>query len=178
MTHVEVLEALSTFRVIVDSREQNTPRAKERYAALGTPVERATLNYGDYCGNITLPSQKALYELTERISPACVIERKMDLDELASCFTRGRERFEREFERAITANAKVYMLIENASLEAIMNHRYRSKFNSEAFLASIIAWTARYDITPIMCKAETSGKIIHEILFRDMKERLERGEFE
>jgi hypothetical protein len=59
-----------------------------------------------------------------------------------------------------------------------MNHRYRSKFNSEAFLASIIAWTARYDITPIMCKAETSGKIIREILFRDMKERLERGEFE
>jgi ERCC4-type nuclease len=163
--------------VIVDSREQDTPRAKSRYKALGAPVERATLNYGDYCGNVTLPSQKALYELTERISPSCVIERKMDLDELASCFTRGRERFEREFERATSVNAKVYLLIENANMEAIINHRYRSKFNSDAFLASVIAWSARYNITPIMCRAETSGRIIREILFRDMKERLERGEY-
>jgi hypothetical protein len=98
-----------------------------------------------------------------------VIERKMDLDELASCFTRGRERFEREFERATSVNAKVYLLIENANMEAIINHRYRSKFNSDAFLASVIAWSARYNITPIMCRADTSGRIIREILFRDMK---------
>jgi hypothetical protein len=34
----------------------------------------------------------------------------------------------------------------------------------------------RYELQVIMCKAETSGRLIKEILYRDLKERLERGE--
>lgn len=177
MERLDIEECLNSFRVIVDNREQETPRAKERYKALGCPIERATLDYGDYCGNITLPSNKALYGLTERIQPACIVERKMSLDELAQCFTKGRDRFKREFERAKTNGAKIYLLVENASYEAIINHRYRSKFGSTAFLASLTAWTVRYDITTIMCKADTSGQLIREILYRDIKERLERGDY-
>jgi len=29
----------------------------------------------------------------------------------------------------------------------------------------------------VFCKADTSGALIKEILYRDMKERLERGEY-
>ena len=95
------------------------------------------------------------------------------LDELAGCFTRDRDRFRREMERAISSNAKVYLLIENASWEAILNHRYRSRFNPEAFKASLTAWTARYGLIPVFCKADTSGMLIREILYREIKERLE-----
>lgn len=177
MDHFEVEDALKTFRIIADTREQMTPRAKERYEALGCPIERATLSYGDYCGNITLPSGFELHSLDTRVSAPCVIERKMNLDELAQCLTRERERFKREFERAAAVNAKVYLLIEDGSIEAIINHRYRSQYNPTAFLASVIAWSTRYDITPIMCRASSSGRMIREILYRDMKERLERGEY-
>lgn len=177
MNDYEVLETLESFRVIVDTREQATPKAKERYSAMGVPVERGTLDFGDYCGNVTLPSGAALYDISERITPRCAIERKMSLDELAQCFTKGRDRFKREFERAARSGAKIYLLIEDGNIEGIINHRYKSRFGSSAFLASLIAWSARYDITPIMCKSATSGQIIREILFRDMKERLKRGEY-
>ena len=101
----------------------------------------------------------------------------MNLDELAMCFTRSRKRFEREFERARAVGAKVYLLVEDATYEDIIRHRYRSKFASNAFLASLLAWSARYNLTPVFCRAETSGELIREILLRDLRERLERGEY-
>ena len=176
MDHFEVAEALSTFRILVDNREQATPKAIERYEAFGGPYERTTLSYGDYCGIITI-NGSSIYDTSKAVKPACVIERKMSLDELASCFTRSRDRFRREMERACSSGSKVYLLVENGSYEGIIKHRYKSRYNPTAFLASLTAWTVRYNIIPIFCKAETSGQIIKEILYRDMKERLENGEF-
>lgn len=178
MDHFEVENILSTFRIIADTREQNTPKAKDRFKAFGVPVERATLKYCDYCANITLPDRGPLYNTSETIIPSCCIERKMSLDELAGCFTRSRERFQREFERAHDAGARVFLLVEGASWESIENHRYRSKLNPKAFKASLDAWMIRYNITPIFCRTDTSGRRIRDILYRDIKERLERGDFD
>lgn len=176
MDHFEITAALDTFRIIVDNREQETPKAIERYNSFGVPYERATLSYGDYCGMVMVNAAYTC-EIGKTIKAPCVIERKMSLDELAMCFTRGRDRFRREMERAVSNNATVYLLIENGSFEAIINHRYRSRLHPASFLASLTAWTVRYNLRPIFCKAETSGAIIKEILYRDIKERLERGEY-
>lgn len=176
MDHFEINEILQTFQIVADTREQNTPRASERFKSFGVPVQRATMNYGDYCGLITINGEP-IYDTSSRISASCCIERKMSLDELAMCFTRGRDRFRREFERAADQGAKVYLLVENASWEAIQKHRYRSRFNPSAFQASLVAWSIRYNLTPVLCKAETSGELIKEILYRDIKERLARGEY-
>ena len=173
----EVKEILSTFQIIKDTREQNTPKAAERYASFGVPYQTATLSYGDYCGTVTLPGGQ-LYDISVPVKARCCVERKMNLDELASCFTRGRDRFAREFQRAQDAGAKVYLLVENASWEAIQFHRYKSRFSPAAFMASLMAWTVRYDITPVFCRSQSSGQLIKEILYRDMKERLENGEIE
>ena len=170
-------EALSSFRIVVDTREQETPKAVERYLSFGVPYERATLNYGDYCGLIDL-NGSPIHDTTKAIKARCVVERKMNLDELAMCFTRGRDRFRREMERATANGATVFLLVEGGSYEAILNHRYRSRFNPTAFMASLVAWTVRYNLRPVFCKAETSGALIKEILYRDMKERLERGELD
>lgn len=176
MDHFETSEVLSTFQILVDTREQATPKSIKRYEAFGVPYERATLSYGDYCGIVTIDGAPVC-DTSEAVKARCVIERKMSLDELAMCFTRGRDRFRREMERASSNNSAIYLLVENGSYEAIINHRYRSKYHPSAFLASLVAWTVRYNIIPIFCKAETSGQIIKEILYRDMKERLERGEY-
>ena len=176
MDHFEVTEALNTFQILVDNREQATPKAVERYKSFGVPYKRATLNYGDYCGIITL-NDSEIYDTAHSVKASCVIERKMSLDELAMCFTRGRDRFRREMERAASNDSTVYLLVENATYEGIIKHRYRSRFSPSAFLASLTAWTVRYNLRPIFCKADTSGQLIKEILYRDMKERLERGEY-
>ena len=177
MDNFEVKEALESFRIIVDSREHATSQAQQRYEAFGVPYTRGTLKYGDYCGDVILPDGKHIHDESHPISPVCCIERKMSLDELALCFGRERGRFLREFDRAATAGAKVYLLIEGGSFEAILCHRYRSKLNPKAMFSSLTAWAARYNMTPLFCKADTSGAVIKEILYRDIKERLERGDY-
>ena len=170
-------KVLESFRIIVDSREQDTTRARRRYQAFGVPWERGTLSYGDYAYNADLPGGFTIYQTDTTITPRCVCERKMNLDELAQCFTRSRERFQREFERASEQDCKITLLVENASWENLYNGKYRTKFNAAAFAGSVHAWANRYGMNLIFCKEETSGKIIKDILYRDLKERLERGEF-
>ncbi len=177
MDVLEIADIMETFRVVCDTREHMTQKAEMRFKAFNAPVQRLALSYGDYCADVSIGGRTSLYDASGSISPKCVIERKMSLDELAMCFCRGRGRFQREFERASANKAKVYLLTENGSWEAIINHRYKSRFSPQAFLASLTAWAARYDIVPLFCRADTSGKLIREILYRDMKERLQRGEY-
>ena len=174
----EQKEVLDSFEILIDTREQETDRSKKRYRLFGVPYSRATLNYGDYTYNATLPDGSKIHDVSHTVKPFCVIERKMDLTELAECFTRGRERFKKEFERALENNCRIYLICENANWENLLNGKYRSKFNSNAFTASSIAWMVRYNMNVIFCKEETSGRLIKEILYRDLKERLERGEFD
>lgn len=177
---MEVFEAktmLDGMNILVDNREQPSKRAEQRYKAFGVPYERVTLSYGDYCYNAVLPNGTPLYDTSKTLTPLCVVERKMNLDELAQCMTRGRERFKREFERAKDAGAKVFLVVENATWENLLNGKYRTKMAPAAFEGSLMAWIVRYDIGLIFCKEETSGRIIKGLLYRDLKERVERGDF-
>ncbi len=100
MHAVDQREVLRSMEILVDTREQPTTRATKRYERFHCPHRRCTLAYGDYAYNAVLPSGRQIYNAEATVFPACVVERKMNLDELAGCFTRSRERFAREFERA------------------------------------------------------------------------------
>ena len=167
MHPVEVENALKTMCILVDSREQATEQSKRRYADFGVPFERGKLDFGDYSAVFTLPDG-AEFSLKDK----AVVERKMSLTECCGCFTHDRPRFTREFERAKQAGARTYLLIEEASWEKAYNGKYRSQMKPQALVASMLAWLARYDCQIIMCKSELSGRIIHDILYREAKERL------
>lgn len=166
MHPVEVKSALESMVCLVDTREQDTPRLRARLKEIGCPWERKKLNFGDYsvkCDAI---------DLSETIA----VERKMDLDELCNCYCKERKRFEREFERAKQAGAKVYLLIEDGSWEDAYSGKYRSRMSPESLVASIQAWLARYNCQVIFCRQHTTGKLIHDILYRELKEALEKHE--
>ena len=175
MHPVEIESCLSSMEILIDTREQPSERAERRYKSFGSPYRRQVLDYGDYTYNFTLPNGKKLFGDSETVKGHAVIERKMDLVELSGCLCQTRDRFEREFQRARENNASVYLMVEDANWENLILGRYKTRFNPNAFEASILAFIARYDIKPIFCKKETSGKLIRDILFRELKERLERG---
>ena len=156
MSPLEQKDVLETFKVLVDTREQKSKRAESRYRLFGS-FDRVKLDYGDYAYNAQLSGGQWLHPPGAAIYPAVSVERKMSLDELAECFTWGRKRFQAEFERATEHGARVYLLV--------------------AFEASLLAWQARYGFSLIFCKEETSGRLIKNILFRELKERLERGDY-
>lgn len=170
MEYLQIEECLRSMVILVDTREQPSERARKRYNAFSFPWRRQKLDYGDYSAAFVLNDSE--------IQIKAAIERKMNLEELSSCFTQSRDRFKREFERAKQDNASVYLLVENANWEKLLAGHYNTRFNANAFKASIIAWMARYDLKPIFCRSEVSGQLIQEILYRELKERLERGDYD
>lgn len=162
----EIDKALQTFTILVDTREQPTERSRKRLDSMQCPVERKKLNFGDY-------SAKCTYNGTEySLEYSVAVERKMNIDELCNCFCKDRKRFTKEFERAKEAGGKIYLLIENADIEKMYNGKYRSLMTSKALIASLFTFVARYNSPVIFCREETSGKIIKDILYREMKEHL------
>ena len=166
---VEIQNALDNAILLLDTREQDTPRLQARIRDIGWPVERAALRVGDYSAKFPLPSGAWL-----DLSDKAVIERKFSLDELIQCYTRERARFVREFERA--GSCKIYLLIENTTWENVYAGKYRSQMQPKSLVASMLAWLARYNCQLLMCKAETGGKLIRDILYREAKEILENDE--
>ena len=100
------------------------------------------------------------------------MEMKEHFDELAMCYTSQRERFTREFERAKQSNAKIYLLVEKASWEKAYAGIYRSQMSSQSLIASMTTWLARYNCSLLFCQPETSGKLIRDVLIKEMRERL------
>lgn len=168
MTPFEVKKALEQITVLADTREQPTLRFQRRMKAVGFPYIRRKLDFGDYSVMCTLEDGAEL-----NLSGSVAIERKMSIDELCACFCYGRQRFEREFLRAKAAGARLYLLIENATWEKAFAGDYRSRMAPNAFVASLVAWLARYDCQLLFCTPQTTGKLIREILYRELKERLE-----
>lgn len=164
----EIEYALKHITVLVDTREQRTEALKKRLDSMKLPHERQKLEFGDYSAKCTLSDGTEI-----DFSNEVCIERKMSLDEMAACFGRDRKRFVKEFERAKAAGAKTYLLIENASWEKAYSGDYRSLMSPEALVASMQAWLTRYDCQLLFVTPELCGRLIGNILYREIKERLE-----
>ena len=164
----EIKRALESMIFLVDTREQDTPALRRRLQALGRPWERTKLDVGDYSCTYETPDG------ARRQLPACV-ERKMGLDELVSCFTTGRGRFEREFQRAVGVGTRMHLLVENGSWDRVLAGEYRSRITPASLSASMLAWSRRYDFPIYFCRPENTGQMIYKILRYELKELLERG---
>lgn len=172
MHPVELETALSNMQILVDTREQKTTRAIQRYASFGVPWQFEKLDFGDYSAVFSLYGKFVL-----DLRHIAVIERKMSLDELCNCYTRDRKRFEQEFQKAKICGAKIYLLIENGSFKKAYKGVYYSRMKPQALIASIFAWLARYNCQIIMAEEDLSGRIIKEILYREAKEILQTLDF-
>lgn len=170
----EIENILQTMTIIVDTREQPSARAEQRYKSFNVPYTRQKLEYGDYTYNFEINGEPH-FPTNHFILPDVMIERKKDLEELSQCFCRDRKRFEAEFQRAKQQNASIYLLIEDGNMEKLMHGRYKTKFNSKSFLGSLVSWSIRFNIKIFFIQHEISGQLIKEILYKELKERLEGG---
>ena len=156
-TDKEIKRAVDSMVILVDTREQETEQLKQRLGTLGHQYRREALDSADY-----MVEYQTADGATVRLPVA--IERKMSLDELATCFTSERERFQREMERLLEAGVKTYLLVEKASWEMIQKKDYRSQMPVASFIASLLWWSIHYDFRVIFCKQATSGWLIGKIL--------------
>lgn len=167
MHPIEIDDALEAFEIVVDTREQKWAHILNSLNKTKTPHTVAKLSYGDYT------CRAAEISLADKY----VIERKRNLDELVGNFTKGRERFDREFKRAMADRAKVFLMIEDANLwRNIETHNYRSQMPPKALLATLCSWQAKYNITVITCDQKDSGTLIKAILWYALRDYLRKEE--
>lgn len=164
MHPVDVDASLKSMVCLVDTREQDTPAFRERISHFDQ-WERHKLDAGDYSAKFLLPDSSWFFL-------PVAIERKYAIDELCMCYCQQRGRFEREFEHALEAHSKLYLLVEGGSWEDVYSGKYRSQMNPKSLVGSILAWLARYNCQLMFCKKETSGQLIKDILYREGKEAL------
>lgn len=166
MKPAEIDRILETITLIADTREHVTEEYEKRIAAIGYPCRREALNFGDYSGEYTIGNK--VYSLVSEFA----IERKMSLDEICGNFGKGRRRFKNEFSRAVESGAKMHLIIENGSYEKVIGGKYRSKFNSNSLMSSMIAFSDRYNLTMHFCNPEITPILIKKLLYHHVKNKL------
>ena len=168
MNHFDVESSLKNMVILADTREHPNAAYRKRIKQMGVPVESVALSYGDYSCRTVLPDGTE-YTMANKVA----VERKMSVDEVCANFGKNRKRFIAEFERAKADGARMYLLIEDANWTDIYGGKYRSRYTPNSLDASIFAWIPRYNTVPIFCKPDETGKIIAEIMKRELKEKLE-----
>ena len=177
MEGYEIQNCLDSMKILVDSAEQPTEEYYKRCDSFGVPYERRNLDYADYTYDFLLPTGSWLHEGKSIVRGPAVVERKMSLRELSGNLCQNWDRFCREFDRARSHDASVYLLVEDGSWMKIITGKYGTKFNSKAYLHRLLKLIIVYRIIPIFVQKELSGQMIYEILYRELKTRLESGEY-
>ena len=191
------------YKIIIDTREkkiqnhilskfdegfENKPSHHDMYrgkkSTYSEPIQyyiqEKGLKVGDYTIAVQLPSGEVI-----NFQDKVVIERKADLNELASNFydtkskdENGLTRIEREFLRAKEQGIKIHLLIEteDAMSKILSSKHFRydkaSKINPKSFMMMFLSLCNRYDINVWYCNKKDSSRIIHDLLYVYAREYL------
>lgn len=190
------------YKVIVDTREkqvnhilnkfdegfENKPSHHDMYrgkkSTFTEPIsyykQEKGLKTGDFTICVQLPNNCQI-----NFQDKIVIERKKDLNELASNLydskskdENGLTRIEREFLRAKEKDIKMHLLIEteDAISKILSSKHFRydraSKINPKSFMMMFLSLCNRYDINVWYCNKKDSARIIHDLLYVYVREYL------
>ena len=191
------------YKVVIDTREkkiqnhilnkfdegfEHKPSHHDMYrgkkSTYGDPVQYYIkdkgLKVGDYTIAVQLPNGEVI-----NFQDKVVVERKADLNELASNFydtkskdENGLTRIEREFLRAKEQGIKIHLLIEteDAMSKILSSKHFRydkaSKINPKSFMMMFLSLCNRYDINVWYCNKKDSSRIIHDLLYVYAREYL------
>jgi len=167
LTDKQIKELLKTAIVLVDTREQENTHIIEWFEKKKKPYKIKKLDYGDY--GMLLPKSELI---PFDIQLPFAIERKGSLNELSGNFAQDRTRLENEF---IRAKGKMALIIENASIDDILEENYRTKLGSTAFIASLLSFYSKYDVLYTFCEKCHTASIMYAILYYKMRNKL-KGE--
>ena len=129
--------------ILVDSREKANSHLLEYWDKHNIKYEVMGLPAGDYSftleaiPELDLPHKQFFYN-------DIILERKNSLEELSSCFSQTRERFNDEWSRCYAK--RKYLLIENNTYEDLVYGRYNTQYNSKSFLGSLHSFNAKYGL--------------------------------
>lgn len=165
----EEVKLLKSITIIVDTREQKHQHILSYFDKNNILYRSSRLDVGDYSFFVPKNEDLGIYRDLYFDTRFC-IERKGSLNELSGNFSNDRDRFTNEFLRG--HNIKIGLLIEDSTLNDILDHNYRSKLNEKAFIASLLTFKNRYNVSVDFVAKEHAGLFIYQACYYYLREYL------
>lgn len=168
MTDKQIGEILNSMTILVDTREQKNEYILTYFDVNGIKWKKQKLDSGDY----SVEFSDKYKELNECV----IVEKKNSLTEIAGNFTKGRDRFYREFERV--KHKHKHLVIENATWKKVVNESYRSQMSYKSMIASIISFAVKYNMPTWFVGKDESPMLIYNLIYYDVRNLLKNDVFE
>lgn len=147
--------------ILTDTREQTNSHVLKYFDDNGIQHKQKALKTGDYSFMIKACPELGFSVDTYFTDELC-IERKNSVDELAGNLTEESGRIMKEFNRMRNIE-NVYLIIENDTIDDIIEGNYRSKYNADSYLRTLLTLQKRCEFYLNFVSSKNMGKVIYEI---------------
>ena len=168
-TKKEQEEIIKSMIILEDTREQTNKHIIDFFDKKKIAHKSKKLDFGDY--SFYIPRNELL-SINRDIffDKDIVVERKNSLSEIAGNIGEQRTRFESELIRK--KDAKMYLIIEDDNWSNLINGLYTADYRPNAFIGTLSAFEARYDIRIEFITKSLMGWRIHQIFKYYLREKL------
>ena len=158
------------FVILVDTQEKVNKHITDYFDEHKIMWKSKALQTGDYSLLVTKCEELGIMMDMYFTDELC-IERKANLTELVGNFANASKdegRVFREFRR-MYGGVRNYLIVEDTTIEDIIQRNYRSNMNSTAVLRTVLSLQIKNGLTPLFVKKETTPKIIYELCLNALK---------
>jgi ERCC4-type nuclease len=166
----EIEQLLKDIIILVDSGEKKNQHILNILKSKKLDYETVKLDYGDY--SFKLKSSELTFGREIDFRSRIVIERKNSLEELSTNFGKKRIQFENELLRK--QNCHLILMVEDSSLDMIIDKKYNTGFNPRAFLATLFSFQFRYNMQVSFIPKFHSANFIWSTFYYYLREELKR----
>lgn len=150
--------------ILHTGNEQKNNHILEEFDNQKISHEEKALKTGDYTFKIKACPELGFERDTYFTDDLC-IERKNSISELAgnlSGASKEDDRIFKELNRMINIE-RVYLVIEDDCLDDIFAHKYRSNYNPDSYIRTLLTWQARNNMHVYFVKKENMARMIYEL---------------
>lgn len=162
-TDKEYKQLIKNMVILYDSKEKNNSHILQEFDKQHITYKQKSLDTGDYSFMIAACPELGFQYDTLFTDELC-IERKNSLSELAGNLANktDNDRIFKELNRMINME-RVYLVIEDDCLDGIWEHNYRSEYNPDSYLRTLLTWQARNNMHVYFVKKENMARMIYEL---------------
>lgn len=162
-TDKEYRQLIHHMVILVDTRDKTNQAILDEFDRQGIKYRKKALKTGDYsfaieeCHELGFPYETLFVD-------EIIIERKNSLSELAGNFASKTDdnRIFKELNRMINVE-RAYLVIENNSLDDLYAHNYKSEYNPDSFIRTLLTWQARNNMHIYFVNKDNMARTIYEL---------------
>ena len=162
-TDKEYRQLIKNMVVLCDTKDKQNQHILDKFDKQKIEYKAKSLKTGDYSFMIKACPELGFQYDTYFTDELC-IERKNSLSELAGNLAQKTDdnRIFKELNRMINIE-RAYLVIENDCLDDIYAHNYKSEYNPDSYIRTLLTWQSRNNMHIYFVKKENMARTIYEL---------------